>query len=865
MIEARSKSIPLAKKHIYIHFPKESSLFLSDSRFSHTFLQVIAVAMMPGCEDRRGRITKYWHSTLPNAAALGYAVHMKRMSIRVSGRVQGVGFRPFVYRLAIELNLCGQVCNDSSGVLIEVQGGAATLDAFVRRLRQEAPRLARITDISTCPLPLLSPAPQTPESRFVIVASPTSDNGHSVLISPDTAICDDCLAELFDPADRRHLYPFINCTNCGPRYTITRSIPYDRATTSMACFPLCPNCAKEYADPADRRFHAEPVACAVCGPQVWLTEAQGVTLAKGPQAVIQTAVSLAAGHIAAVRGLGGFHLACNARDEQAIALLRRRKHRPHKALAVMVANLSVARSLAYINEHEAALMQSEARPIVLVQRKAGVLPDAIAPDVDTVGLMLAYTPLHHVLLHEFSQVTSSASGSEAAQNALVMTSGNPAGEPLCLGNREALQRLSAYADCFLLHNRDILIRADDSVARVLNGRTQFLRRGRGYTPGGLPLPGGGPEMLREDAMAFGADMKSTLCLRRGDDAFVSQHLGDMESPGAQAFAESTADHLAALLETTPRVVLADLHPGYHSSRLAREYAEKHGLPLHSIQHHEAHLYAVLGENANNGPALGLLLDGTGFGPDKTIWGGELLLATPGLAVRRMGRLSPFPLPGGERAIVEPWRIAAGLCVLHDLPLPDAFINFAVWPNIAESVRADVYPLTSSCGRLFDAVAAALELLEPEGVISYEGQAAIRLESAQTAEPVAFEPAPVAIHYDDAGQALLELCSATLFREALLSPDPVPVRARRFHLALIHGLARMATLAAETTGVRTVALGGGVLQNRTVALELPRALENLGLTPLIPKELPPGDGAISYGQLIRYASLRQPIRHTVNLA
>lgn len=759
----------------------------------------------------------------------GYGEDMKRLRICASGQVQGVGFRPFVYRQATNLDLCGQVGNTAEGVVIEIQGKVEALAEFMRRLREEPPPLARITDLDVEDVDSISGT-----TGFAIVES-AGGSGHAVLISPDVGLCDDCLRELYDPADRRYLYPFINCTNCGPRYTITHSIPYDRERTSMACFPLCAACAAEYADPANRRFHAEPVACPVCGPQVWLTDGAGDERASQADAVRQCARLLADGQIVALRGLGGFHLACDASNETAVARLRERKQRPHKALAVMVADMDDIGALADVDAAEAALLQSPARPIVLLSRKPGVLPENIAPDTDRVGLVLAYTPLHHVLLHQCG---------ELGVRALVMTSGNPSGEPLCLGNREALARLGEHADAFLLHNRDILIRADDSVVRVMANMatdikqsTQCIRRARGYTPSPLPLPRARGGVV----LATGADMKAAPALSRGANAFVSQYVGDLENPAVTAFYESTVAHLSKLLDVQPAAVVADLHPRYFSGRFAESYAAEHGVPLYRVQHHEAHAHAVLGEHGHEGPALGLLLDGTGYGPDKTIWGGELLLLWPGEAAVRVGRLAPFPLSGGDKAVREPWRVAVGLAVSQGMPVPER-LGYPQAPHIAEAVRAGVVPLTSSCGRLFDAVSAALGLCP---VISYEGQAAMRLEAAQDCTTLSFDSAEAAPVHES---ALLELDCGHLFRQAL-NGDPVPVAARRFHLGLVAGLARMVRIAAERCGIRTVALGGGVLQNGTVAQELPPALRALGLTPLLPRLLPPGDGAISYGQLV----------------
>ncbi|HIU17412.1 MAG TPA: carbamoyltransferase HypF [Candidatus Avidesulfovibrio excrementigallinarum] len=781
---------------------------------------------------------------------------MERRRLIISGQVQGVGFRPFVYREAVARGLSGYVGNTPDGVIIEVQGEAAALDGLESALRHNPPPLARIVTLEVAAVPV-----RADEDAFCIRHSDAGGHGHSVLISPDVATCDDCLRELFDPADRRYLYPFINCTNCGPRYTLTRSIPYDRATTSMACFPLCPDCAGEYADPANRRFHAQPNACPVCGPKLWTALPGGGSSRPpaGPQTdylapLEETARALLAGEIVAIKGLGGFHLACDAHNTGAIARLRERKRRPHKALAVMVAGTEAVCRLALPRREELTLLTGHTRPITLIARRSpqeGGLPALLAPDVDTLGFMLPYTPLHHVLLRLVERLAPA----QARPAALVMTSGNAGGDPICLGNREALHALRGIADRFLLHDRDILIRADDSVARVLgDGTVQFLRRARGYVPSPLPLPGAcAPhDAARPVAVATGADLKNTLCLTRGGDAFVSQHIGDLGNPAINAFHGEIVSHLTALLEVRPAAVIRDLHPDYHSTRLAEALAEAGGgLPVHAVQHHAAHLFAVLGEHRHSGPALGLILDGTGYGEDRTIWGGELLLAGDTGDVTRVGRLSRFKLPGGEAAIREPWRLACDFIARLDLPQAAAFfpkVDPARLNGVLEVARHGLGVPTSSCGRLFDAAAALLGLC---GCITYEGQAAIRLEHAQDHGAAGALPW-VLRETDDGAGPLVELDADSLVRElivARLAGVAVPVLARQFHRGLIEGLAALCAAAARRTGVTTVALGGGVFLNRTVSDELPPALAALGLTPLRSRELPPGDGAISYGQAV----------------
>lgn len=837
---------------------------------------------------------------------------MKRQAYIIGGQVQGVGFRPFVYRTATREGLTGHVGNTSDGVRIEVQGTPEALAAFDRALTREAPPLARITALRREDLPV------TEESGFAIALS-EGRQGHAVLVSPDVATCDRCLADMRDPANRRYRYPFTNCTDCGPRYTITHSIPYDRATTSMSCFPLCGDCAAEYHNPLDRRFHAQPNACPICGPRVWLTDGLAPEVAEGQEAVERTAEALHAGKIVAVKGLGGFHLVCDAANPEAVALLRERKRRPHKALAIMAADLAAARRVVLVSDTEAAVLSSPERPIVALTSRR-VLPPLVAPDVDSIGVMLPYTPLHHLLLEAFA--------GRAALPALVMTSGNAGGEPISLGNREALSRLRHIADLFLLHNRDILIRADDSVVRVEHaGRAprptsdsssvtplpplsfspsagsepeplkkaeqtfstgqnphvfpqetpsgsspersegpgtekergkkksfpslHFFRRARGFVPRPLELPRDPGRCV----LATGAELKNTLCLTRGRDAFVSQHVGDLKNLETYDFFRAMIEHLSGLLGIKAETVVCDLHPDY----LSTGYALESGLPVLRLQHHFAHIYGVLAENGHGGPALGLALDGTGYGTDGTIWGGELLFVDPGRATpdhcgQRLGRLSPFPLPGGEAAIREPWRIASGF-----MGLPQAegrrerFGNDlekilgisgkrAVHEALQEMVRHTSAPLTSSCGRLFDAVSALCGLCP---AITYEGQAAIRLENIQDRSATNTPPFPLR----ERG-GLWELDTAAFFLHLLERRQagvPVPSLAREFHLGLAEGLAELALAASRRWGVRTVALSGGVLHNRTMALLLPEALARRGLSPMAHRALPPGDGGLSFGQ------------------
>jgi len=747
----------------------------------------------------------------------------------ITGGVQGVGFRPFVYKAALEARVSGLVLNTPEGVLIEVQGSRERLEAFEAGFNANVPPLARIV---TWERGTVDPSPG--EDGFRILKS-TGGAGHQVLISPDVATCDDCIADLRDPTNRRHRYAFTNCTNCGPRYTITRSIPYDRATTSMACFPLCPDCLAEYEDPLDRRFHAQPNACPTCGPRLWLTDRDGRTMSENDAAIRGVTELLLAGRIAAMKGLGGFHLACDARNREAVALLRSRKNRRDKPLAIMVRDLEAARVVCELSEREARLLTGRERPIVLARGLSGAgLAPGLSPDTDFLGVMLPYTPLHHVLFEELS-----ASSAEPA--ALVMTSGNMSSEPICLGNREALRRLGSIADAFLLHDRDILIRCDDSVVRAVGDAPQFIRRARGFTPAPVDLAQDGPVVL-----GTGPLLKNTLCLTKGSQAFVSQHIGDLENLEAYGFFREIAAHLADILQVRPTVVVHDLHPDFMST----EFARTSGLPCLPLQHHYAHIHAVLAENRHVGPAIGLALDGTGLGDDGTVWGGEALLVdTRELRHMRLGRFSQVMLPGGDAAAREPWRLARAF--LHALGIEAD--GGKPWPWLAEHAAADRVvaqmldrrlnsPLSSSCGRLFDAVAAMLGVCDR---ISYEGQAAIRLEAIQDKSEKDGYTCPI-IERD----GLVELDTLKLFAQvhAQWRDGESPARiSRRFHLGLMDGLTGLCVRLAGQCGCPTVALSGGVMQNLTLAAALPGLLEGEGLTVLTHQALPPNDACISLGQ------------------
>ncbi|MDD4701116.1 MAG: carbamoyltransferase HypF [Desulfovibrio sp.] len=870
--------------------------------------------------------------------------HSVRRAFVASGQVQGVGFRPFVYRLAHEGGLTGTVGNTSEGVRMEVQGPEAEVGRFGLRLQAELPPLARLTALRQGDMP-----PVAEEHAFVIVQS-SGQAGHNVLVSPDVGVCADCLADMADPKNPRYGYAFTNCTNCGPRYTITRSIPYDRAVTSMSCFPLCPRCAAEYGNPADRRFHAQPVACPVCGPVFWFVDkndvAAGGTLplaarsctgganagscedtavAQAKEALSRAGLAssgkvLLEGGILAIKGLGGFQLACDARNERALILLRERKNRPHKPLALMVRDIETIRTFCDLRPEHEALLVSPEKPIVLCPRREQEGPDAlprqVAPDTRQVGFMLPGTPLHSVL---FDWLAAHA----PQPPVLVMTSANAAGEPICLGNREALERLPHLADAWLLHDRDILVRVDDSVITLQPqtgpvaagvppvtaqpGRSEplFYRRARGYVPrpvfladstGEAAATGGeagqeagrganveaGARAVEAGAdtpcvLGTGAELKATCCLTRGNEAFVGQHVGDLENPAILGFYEEVVAHLEKLLEVSPKALVCDLHPDFLSTRYAEARATREGLPLWRLQHHAAHAASVLAENACFVPALALCLDGTGLGDDGTVWGGELLfmdLDSP--EWRRLGRLAPFALPGGDAAVREPWRIAQALArQAVEFGHLDAAAAQAAAPWLAEHAQASHAvdemltrgincPATSSCGRLFDAVAAQLGLCL---TTTYEGQAAIRLEdAANRAEgplgAVLAGRADVANMRQASGMVwpvgmaerngLLEMDSAGLFArvaESVAAGMPVAEVAGRFHLGLAMALACMAGRAARSLGITTVGLSGGVMQNAIMARLLPQALGCFGLKALTHHELPPGDGGLSLGQAV----------------
>jgi hydrogenase maturation protein HypF len=766
----------------------------------------------------------------------------RRTRVRVRGTVQGVGFRPYVYRLAGELGLAGFVLNDAHGVVAEVEGGVAGVEAFLARLGPEAPPMAVVEDV------LLEERAVCGEAGFAIRESPHGDVPDAP-VAPDTAVCADCLRELRDPADRRYRYPFINCTNCGPRFTIVRGVPYDRPFTTMAGFAMCPACRAEYEDPGDRRFHAQPNACPACGPSVTLTAPDGEVSAPGHgpgDPVAAAAAALGDGAIVAVKGVGGYHLACRADDETAVAALRARKHREDKPFAVMVADVAQAERLVALGDAERDLLAAPERPIVLAPRRHGApVAHAVAPGARELGVLLPYSPLHHLLLSD-------------AAAPLVMTSGNVSDEPIAFRDAEARRRLSAIAELYLVHDRPIQTRTDDSVVRVARvagaPRPAFLRRSRGYVPASVALPAGGtPRPL----LACGAELKSTFCLAKGERAWVSHHIGDLENyETLRSFTEGIA-HFERLFAVRPEVVAHDLHPEYLSTKYAQE---REGVQLIGVAHHHAHLAACLaehGETELTRPAVGAIFDGTGYGTDGTVWGGEFLLGDL-RTFTRVGRLAAVPLPGGAAAIRQPWRMACAWlwAALGDFPKLPATLASAVTPRAWDQVGRLVQtgtasPMTTSMGRLCDAVAALCGI---RAEVSYEGQAAIELEAAcDPTERGAYEM-PVS---ETGGMAVIDPrpAVAAIAADAAAGVDAGRI-ASRFHTGVARATADVCVTLATAHRVPRVVLSGGVFQNRRLLESVSAKLAAAGLRVLVPERLPVNDGGIAYGQAaVAAATLR----------
>ena len=749
---------------------------------------------------------------------------MRRVRARVDGTVQGVGYRPFVYRLAGELGIAGWVLNDERGVLVEAEGPPAAVGAFLARLRADAPPLADVRGVDARDVPAVG------GRGFEIVASERG-GAATAPVTADSATCADCLAELADPADRRYRYPFANCTNCGPRFTIVRGIPYDRPLTTMAVFQMCEACRAEYEDPVDRRFHAQPNACPACGPRVVLLERDGTPVEGVQDALRAAAEDLLAGRILAVKGLGGYHLACRADSEEAVAALRSRKRREDRPFALLVADVDTARRLVELGSAEEALLTSRERPIVLARRLPGApVAPSVAPRAPDLGLMLPYTPLH-VLLAGDTGVP------------LVMTSGNTSDEPIAFADEDALERLRPIADRFVVHDRAIATRTDDSVVRVVRDRPLMLRRSRGYVPASLDLPVPAPLQL----LGVGAEQKNAFCVAKGARAWPSHHIGDIKNYETLQSLQDGVEHFERLFEVTPQLVAHDLHPDYLSTRYA---LGREDVQLLSIQHHHAHLAATLAEHGETGPAVAAIFDGTGYGTDGTVWGGEILAGDLARS-ERCGRIRPIRMPGGERAIAEPWRMAAAWLTELQAPPPPALVEIEQprWNTVARmSVNGVGSPLTSSAGRLFDAVAALCGVrLE----VSYEGQAAIELEAL--AERGAAEPYPLEVEQDGAAVGLDVRPVIRAVLADLRAAVPVGTISARLHAGLARATTEALALVAGRRELDLAVLAGGVFQNRLL-LELTAAgLEQAGLRVLVPEKLPPNDGQIAFGQVAAAAA------------
>lgn len=752
-----------------------------------------------------------------------------RLRVRVHGVVQGVGFRPFVYTTAAALGLSGSVRNDSSGAIIEIEGSPDDVDDFLVALRNRPPPLAVVEAVDTEAIPLVG------GTGFVIGDSSRS-NGSRTLASPDVAMCAECAAEQRDPNDRRYRHPFVNCTNCGPRFTIIGSLPYDRAATTMASFTMCADCAREYTDPADRRFHAQPVCCPGCGPTLRYRDRDG-QLTNGDAGVDAARLLLREGGVLAVKGVGGYHLACDAGDEHAVIELRRRKRRGDKPFAVMVADVATARMIATIDDAAARVLASPQRPIVLVPRRTGSdVADAVAPNNPDVGVMLAYTPLHPLLF--------GLPGDAPGPRTLVMTSGNLGGEPICYADDDAIDRLAHLADGWLMHDRDILVPCDDSVVRIVDGAELPIRRSRGYAPLPVALPVAVPPTL-----AVGADLKNTFAVAERKYAWLSQHIGDMDDLATLSAFGAAERHMEALTGVVPEVIVADAHPGYRSTAWAERHAGDR--PVRLVQHHHAHVAAVMAEHGLDGsePVLGVAFDGTGYGPDGAVWGGEVLLADY-KGYQRLAHLKYVPLAGGDVSVRRPYRMALAHLWAAGLPWDEDLPPVSACP--ADERRALALQLengvgcvpTSSMGRLFDAVSA---LVGVRHVAAYEAQAAIELEGlSRAAEPGArsysftvesrqpsavVDPAPVL---------------AAIVTDLRAGATPAMVGAR-FHRAVAALVVELAGL--DEAGDRAVALSGGVFQNALLLQLTLDALRGRGFRVITHRHVPPNDGGLALGQLL----------------
>ncbi|AZR72934.1 carbamoyltransferase HypF [Anoxybacter fermentans] len=781
----------------------------------------------------------------------------ERIAIRINGIVQGVGFRPFIFNLALEHGLTGWVTNDSAGVLIEVEGSGSKLNAFLKDIKLKAPPLAHIVSIKSWSIDPIG------DNEFIIRASDRSEKVKT-LISPDMALCEDCYREMMDPQDRRYLYPFINCTNCGPRFTIIEEMPYDRLYTTMREFIMCPECQREYDDPKNRRFHAQPNACPVCGPEVWLTDRTGKRVderssldyglvdevaatyelcekVKGDKSIgllpewvrpiFQLKTELKKGKIAAVKGLGGYHLVCDALNREAVQNLRKRKYRPDKPLAVMMPNLDVVRRYCQVSSEEEKLLISPVRPIVLLKWKAkgydGITLE-VAPAQSRLGVMLPYTPLHYLLFDESLPV-------------LVMTSGNISGEPIIYDDQEAVERLGDIVDYFLVHNRRIVRPCDDSVQRVDNSPV-MIRRSRGYAPIPLRLPA-----VKEPILACGGEMNNIFALAEKGLVFMSQHIGDLKTKNSLYHYRRMIDEMVKLFEIEPEIVVHDLHPEYISTKFAlKKYKDKR---LIGVQHHHAHIASCMAEHGLDGQVIGLAFDGTGYGTDGKIWGGEILIASPE-KFERWAHLKYLPLPGGDKGVKEPWRIGVAY-LLKALPDADWLQELPFWYSLKDEInmlktiieKGIKVPETSSMGRLFDAVAAILGIRTR---ISYEGQAAIELEELAGEE--LGEPYPFIVEDDSPPFVINPLPIISAIIRDLRAGKKAYKIARRFHGTVVEMALNLCIKIRQELGLQRVVMSGGVFQNRLLSLGLKKCLEGEGFEVFQHCQVPTNDGGLALGQV-----------------
>ncbi len=771
--------------------------------------------------------------------------------IEIKGTVQGVGFRPFVFRLASQMGLSGAVKNDSSGVSILVSGTRKDAERLEEAVLNQAPPAASISSSRIVPLnDIPGDFRDTGQGRFTIVKS-SSNRSPAAVIPPDLFVCPQCLEELFDPTDRRHLYPFINCTNCGPRYSIIKALPYDRPKTSMARFEMCPRCKKEYEDPLDRRFHAQPIACPECGPQIELVRQDG-SRELGDRALSGLVHGLREGKIAAIKGLGGFHLAVDAGNTRAVALLRRRKGRRFKPFAVMIRSPELLKEYCTGLDGEATrLMKGPESPIVLLPaRKDAPVSQEVSPNIDTLGVMLPYTPIHHLMF-----------ASQGCPDCLVMTSANFTSEPICKENEEALDRLRDIADLFLIHDRPIVTRLDDSVAMSTALGPIMVRRARGFVPRPIRTDSG-----LEPVLAFGADLKTTICFARGEELVISQHLGDASHASTLEFLEETKRHLTRLLEFTPHLAVCDLHPDYFTARLAAEFARRSGIPLMKVQHHMAHAAAVAAEHGISGPMAACVLDGTGWGDDGTVWGGEIFAGPRATRLRRRARLERLRLPGGDKAARQPWRMAISAIskAAHRGYLDEAEAQKAIdglgrggreAAMTVEMVKRGINaPWTSSCGRLFDAVASILGICHEN---EYEAQAAMELEALASR---AWKGLPSGDGYGNGpvwpapslkmdGDTMVIASSKIIgwIVKERAAGRPVPELAAAFHGWLVQALATALEMICLQAGISRICLSGGCFMNRILFNSLVERLEQDGHQPFWGREVPMNDGGISLGQ------------------